>query len=233
MMVGWALGGAVFAQGVILVIMGGLEPGAALQLLVVAGALSLLTEEAWRHRMLLNHRIDMLLVMGAFGGLGMLLGWWIDLAGTAGGGLHAAHGHARSIWDSVFSWMTAGMFIGAVPASLRLTRCAELARKGRRRWISTHILGNAAMLFLMIAGGRTLGPAIASLTGSRVVGMHVGMLIGMLVGMHAGMFAGEALLGLKPWREWTWESEERSKLDPSASPDPAHPFESDSIRGRM
>jgi hypothetical protein len=26
----------------------------------------------------------------------------------------------------------------------------------------------------------------------------------MLVGMEAGMFGGEALLGLQPWREWTW-----------------------------
>jgi len=192
----------VLAQGVVIVVIGRLGVRAAVQLLVVTAALALLAAEAWRQRMKLNHRIDMFLVMAAFGGLGMLLGWWIDLARVGPPGMHADH--ARSVWSAVFSWMTAGMFAGALPASVWLTRCARLARESRRRWVSTHIVGNAAMLAVMIAGGRLLGPSIAALTGSRIVGMHTGMLIGMLVGMEAGMFAGEALLGLKPWREWRW-----------------------------
>lgn len=202
-----ALAAAVLAQGALLVVMARLPVRPALQLLAVAAALALLVWQAWLVRLRLNHRVDMLIVMTAFGGLGMLLGWWLDLAGPMLEAMRSPvmHGMARrSVWSAVFSWMTLGMFAGAIPPSLWLTRCAELARASRRRWISTHLVGNLAMLAGMIACGRLLGPAIAALTGSRVVGMHLGMLLGMAAGMEAGMFLGEAALGLAPWREWTW-----------------------------
>lgn len=202
-----ALAAAVLAQGVLLVVMARLPLRTAMQVVAVASALAILVWQAWLVRLRLNHRVDMLIVMTALGGFGMLLGWWVDLAGPA---LEAMRSPVvqrmvrHSVWGAVFSWMTFGMFVGAIPPSLWLTRCAELARASRRRWVSTHIVGNLAMLSGMIACGRLLGPAIAVLTGSRVVGMHVGMLLGMAVGMEAGMFLGEAALGLAPWREWTW-----------------------------
>ncbi len=116
----------------------------------------------------------------------------------------------------VFSWMTGLMLLGAIPTGLAFTRCAELARTGRRRWISTHLVGNAVMIAGMVWLGHWLGPILAEWTGSAVIGGHVGMLAGMLIGMEAGMFGGEALLGLEPWREWTWrgEADARRLRDP-------------------
>jgi hypothetical protein len=107
----------------------------------------------------------------------------------------------------VFSWMTGLMLLGAIPPGLLLTRCAELARADRRRWISTHLVGNAVMIAGMVWLGHAIGPALSEWTGSAVLGGHLGMLLGMLLGMEAGMFGGEAALGLAPWRELSWRSD--------------------------
>jgi hypothetical protein len=104
----------------------------------------------------------------------------------------------------VFSWMTGLMLLGAIPPGLLWTRCAQLARSGWRRWVSTHLVGNALMVAAMVWIGHWAGPFLTTWTGSAVLGGHLGMLGGMLVGMEAGMFLGEAALGLKPWREWRW-----------------------------
>ncbi len=221
-LVAWSIGGAVLLQGANLVLMGRLGVVAALQLMVVTLALAVLAAQGWRLRMALNHRVDMLLVMASFGGLGMLLGWWVDLGFTAPlaagmhgamghGGAAAGHhaGHGGSLLAAATSWMTAGMLAGAIPPALMLTRCAELARGSWRRWVSTHIVGNVAMVLGMIVVGRWLGMAVGRLVGSPIVGAHLAMMAGMLVGMEAGMYVGEAALGLKPWREWTWRAERR------------------------
>lgn len=237
--VAWLLGFAVLMQGIGMVLLGRLEGRSAVQTLVVSAALALLVAQGWRVRMRLNHRVDMLLVMAACGGLGMLAGWWVDLgfeAPARDAGFHVAMGHgsgegaacphhaagaaasdaveggagswlvrtARTTWQMAWTWMTGLMLLAAIPAGVALTRCAQLARTGWRRWVSTHLVGNALMVLAMIWVGHWIGPGIAHLTGSAVVGGHVGMLLGMLVGMEIGMFAGEALLGLKPWREWRW-----------------------------
>ena len=112
--------------------------------------------------------------------------------------------HGGSFWPMVLSWMTGLMLVGAIPPGLLLTRCAEFARTSRRRWISTHIAGNAVMVAGMVWIGHAAGPILAEWSGSAVLGGHLGMLLGMLLGMEAGMFAGEAALGLEPWREMSW-----------------------------
>lgn len=272
---------ATLAQGIGLVLLGRLEWRLALEVLAISAAVAGLVHQAWVHRLRLNHRIDMFLVMGVFGGLGMLAGWWVDLGFSApprGASFHAAMGHGcgshgeadtgstvastgihrdpsetdpaqpsccagdgaetaaaggdpaaptegahgdhggsgGTFWPMVFSWMTGLMLLGAIPTGLAFTRCAELARTGRRRWISTHLVGNALMIAGMVWLGHWLGPILAEWTGSAVIGGHVGMLAGMLAGMEAGMFGGEALLGLEPWREWTWrgEADARQLRDP-------------------
>jgi len=198
-MVATALGAATFLQGVLLVRMADLAGSLALQTLLVAGAVGLVVQQAWRHRGLLSHRVDMALVMLAGGGLGMLIGWWIDLRLNPEQ-LHGCCGGGGSVWSSVFSWMTGLMLAGAIPPSLFLTRCARLARTSRRLWVSTHLIGNTAMVAAMIAGGRLFGRTLGAAVGSRLVGGHVAMVIGMVLGMVAGMWLGEALLGLRPWR---------------------------------
>lgn len=202
--VAWLLGGAVVAQGAMLLYLGQLGGRTAVQTLLAFAALGVVTHQAWVFRGQLTHRIDMLLVMLALGGLGMILGWWIDF------GLHPAPEWMRlgqlppqpwSFWSKVFSWMTGLMLVGAIPPSLWWTRCARLARQSRRRWVSTHLVGNAAMVAGMIWTNRWLGRSVGALAGSLVVGAHTAMLLGMLAGMAAGMWLGEAALGLRPWRE--------------------------------
>jgi hypothetical protein len=274
---------ATLGQGVVLMLLGRLEWRLALEVLAVTAAIAGLVHQAWVHRLRLNHRIDMLLVMGAFGGLGMLAGWWVDLGfaapprdagfhaamghgcadhatqmntvvgsaeetccdppeappedpsccddealGDAGGGAghdpsspsadttHAGHSGSGggSFWPMAFSWMTGLMLLGAIPPGILFTRCAELARTSRRRWVSTHIIGNGLMIVGMIWLGHWIGPILADWTGSAVLGGHIGMLVGMLVGMEAGMFGGEAVFGLQPWRELTWRAATASHATP-------------------
>ncbi len=210
------LGLAVVLQGVGLVVMGGLGFRGALQVLMVSLALATAVASTWRIRMRLNHRVDMLLVMAALGGLGMLVGTWIDRStGSASAHVamgHGGHQHGGSPWSMVPTWMTALMLVAAIPAGIALTRCAALARTGWRRWVSTHIVGNGLMVVGMVWVGHWLGTALGRLTGSGVVGHHAAMVLGMLLGMEVGMFAGEASLGLKPWREWTWRADWEATL---------------------
>lgn len=198
------LGGAVVAQGLMLLYLGQLGGRVAVQAMLVFVALGLLTHQAWVYRGQLTHRVDMILVMLALGGLGMIIGWWIDFGWQPAPGwmrLGQSSPHPWSFWSRVWSWMTALMLLGAIPPSLAWTRCARLAREGWRRWVSTHLIGNVAMVAGMIWTNRWIGRAVGRLAGSLVVGAHVAMLTGMVVGMAAGMWAGEAVLGLRPWRE--------------------------------
>lgn len=200
----WVLGGAAAAQGVILLYLGQLDGRAAVQTVLAFAAVGAVTHQAWVFRGQLSHRLDMLLVMLALGGLGMIVGWWIDF------GLQPAPEWMRlgqtapnpwSFWSRVWSWMTGLMLVGGIPPSLLWTRCARLARESRRRWVSTHLAGNVAMVAGMIWTNRWIGRALGALAGSLVVGAHTAMLLGMLAGMAAGMWLGEAALGLRPWRE--------------------------------
>ena len=269
--IAWTLTAATLAQGVAVTLVGRLDLRLGIEVMVVTAALAGLVHQAWTHRLQLNHRLDMFLVMGVFGGLGMIAGWWVDLGfeapprdasfheamGHGCGGHGSPNGHAAmsgeqhhatpaaaqpegdscctsgseqgahadpedsstmtttsdsmhaggTFWPMVFSWMTGLMLVGAIPPGILLTRCAQLARESRRRWISTHVIGNALMVAAMIWIGHWIGPTLAKMTGSAVLGGHLGMLAGMLLGMEVGMFAGEALLGLEPWKELTWRAD--------------------------
>ncbi len=199
---------AVLAQGVALVAMDGLGGRSALQLVVVAGAVAAGVGQTWRVRHRLNHRVDMLLVMLAAGGLGMVLGMALDqrLAAETAAAMghqtthHCGH-HAGSPLSAVATWMTGLMLLLAIPASLAWTRCAELARSGWRRWVSTHLVGNAAMVVAMVYFGHWFGSALGRFTRAEMTGHHLAMVIGMLIGMEAGMILGETVLGLRPWAE--------------------------------
>lgn len=206
--VAWVLAVGVAAQGVALVVMDGLGLSTGLQVLVVTLALAAAVGQTWRVRERLNHRVDMLLVMLAAGGLGMVVGTAIDqqLAESAAAAMgHGpaghCHGHSSSPWAAVWTWMTGLMLLLAIPASLAWTRCARLARLSRRRWVSTHLVGNAAMVVAMVWFGHWFGHSLGRLMQAPATGHHVAMVVGMLLGMEAGMILGEAALGLRPWRE--------------------------------
>lgn len=75
-----ALALAVAAQGIILMILDPMGPLALIQAGFVTLGLAWATYEVWRNRLRIDHRIDMFLVMMAFGGLGMVIGTSIDRA---------------------------------------------------------------------------------------------------------------------------------------------------------
>lgn len=216
-----ALAMAVLLQAVGAVALGRPGMGAAVQILLIGLALAAATHELWRNRMRLDHHVDMLIVMAAFGGLGMLAGTAVDLAieqgtpqvhGAAGmaqeAGQRAAHGHGERgggpSWgrflDALFSWMTGLMILGGIPPTWWMTRCASLANESWRRWFAVHIAGNAGMIVGMILAGMSFGHALGMRMGAMVTGHHVAMVIGMIVGMEICQVAAEAVLGLKPWR---------------------------------
>ncbi len=203
------LGLTVLLQAVGLAVRGGLSLSSTVQLLAVGLGAAAAVAATWRARMRLNHRVDMLLVMAGVGGLGMLVGSWVDawLAPAAPMTHGGMHDHTASAWAMIPTFMTGLMLVAAIPASAVLTRCAELARTSPRRFLSTHVVGNAVMVVAMVWVGHWLGAALGVLTGSHVVGHHLAMLLGMVVGMELGMFAGEAALGLAPWREWRWQED--------------------------
>ena len=201
-----SLGAGVLAQGVLLAAAAPLGGRAAWQTILLAGAVGMLTDQAWRHRLRLHHRIDMTLVMLSLGGLGMLLGTWADagfapLAGAVGPACCGVGASPRGpILGSILSLMTGLMLLFSIPPSLLITRCAVLARRSVRHGIAMHLAGNAGMIAGMIAAGWLLGGILGTLLGSAPLGAHLAMLGGMLLGMPAGEWLGQALLGLRPWR---------------------------------
>jgi hypothetical protein len=203
-----ALGAAVLAQGALVVAAAPLRGRTAAQAIVLSAALALLTDQAWRHRLRLHHRVDMTLVMFSLGGLGMIVGSWADagfasLASTGPACCDAGASARGAILGPVLSWMTALMLLFSIPPSLFLTRCAALARRSVRHGIAMHVAGNAGMIAGMIAAGRILGGFLGDALGSAPLGAHLAMLGGMLLGMPTAELAAQVLLGLRPWRRDT------------------------------
>jgi hypothetical protein len=202
------LAGAVLLQGFALIPLGQMQGRLAWQTLLGTVALAALVHQAWRFRRQLNHRADMALVMASMGGLGMLFGWWMDYGF---GSLETAPGCpmrlgsdsllARLGLGPAWSWMTCFMLAFAIPPSVAFTRCAELARRGWRNWVATHLAGNALMIVGMIWGGRWLGMPFVEAIGSRTLAHQLGMVAGMVIGMVAGTWLAELVLGLKPWKD--------------------------------
>ena len=206
----FALALAMALQGLGLVFMDKLTAGQTIQWLAVSLAVAALTHEAWRNRRRLDHRVDMAIVMIAFGGLAMLVGMGIDhalsSAHSAAPHMPAAHAMPAGLtWASfkaaLFTWMTGLMLLGGIPPTWFMTRCARLAGSDWRRWIATHIFGNAGMVIGMIVFGKLFGAALSMKLGVMMTGRHLAMLVGMFVGMEVLQFAAEAALGLKPWRK--------------------------------
>jgi hypothetical protein len=80
---------------------------------------------AWMAREWLNPHADMLVLMGGFGGLGMLLGNIAD--GVPSCHLGSLH---------FFSWMNGGMAIGGLLPAIAWSRCLLAARQaGRLRFV--------------------------------------------------------------------------------------------------
>ncbi len=175
-----------------------------IEIWVVTLALSGLAAQAWLVRRMLPAHADMLLLMMAWGGFGMLLGWMLD------GGLqamqanaahhamadHAMAGHATTpVYSGVFRWvngMNALMLLFAFPPSVQWARCLAAYRPFPLRLAWVLLMDAAGMIFGMMAGGRWLGHPLAMILDAPAFAHFIAMLIGMLAGMALTMLA-------RPW----------------------------------
>ena len=143
------------------------------RLIFATATLSLIGGFAWMERRWLNSHADMLLLMGGFGGLGMLLGSLAEGSPSC----HIGNMH-------FFSFMTAGMLLGGFLPAAFLSRCLLTARiQGRFLAViafdSTGMwMGMAFPLWTLSALG--LGPPPRELLHPLLA---TGMLSGMLTTM--------------------------------------------------
>ena len=155
----------------------------------LAGAICfmLLAFYFWRWRRFLNSHVDMLLIMCASGGLGMLLGMPMPS--------HAAHSaNSAALWR-----MCVWMFVFGFAPALLFSRCMRTAyRHGYLLWAL--LIDCSAMLAGMwISSQVRLGHEHWT-----AIGRHLTMLGGMTVGMIFGMWIRSALFRkrLSQTREW-------------------------------
>lgn len=133
--------------------------------MVAAVISALLVCQLWSLRQHLNQHMDMLLLMTAYGGLGML-----PLPGAP-----TCH-----VSTQAFVTMNARMLLLGVPAMLFGSRCMADARRQHRLAIT--LLGDVLGMLAGMAAVHFLVPVVA---GSGLM-HHLTMLLGMLGGM-AGM----------------------------------------------
>ena len=143
------------------------------RLVFATASLSFIGGFAWMERRWLNSHADMLLLMGGFGGLGMLLGSLAEGSPSC----HMGNMH-------FFSFMTAGMMLGGFLPAAFLSRCLRTAKiQGRLLAVIAFDsigmwMGMAFPLWTVSAFG--LGPPPRELLHPLLV---TGMLSGMLTTM--------------------------------------------------
>lgn len=158
---------------------------------------ALVVWHGWRARRLLSPHADMLLIMAAFGGLGMWVGDRLDHWIDPNAPLCPLH-DARGPLALASSWMTWLMLVFAVPPSILWSRCLQPLRRRPLRLAMALLLDMGGMLAGMIAAHFWLGRAWALRIPPPELGMHLAMLSGMLGGMLPAMWVRDRLLA-GPW----------------------------------
>jgi hypothetical protein len=185
-----SVGGFVLGQSVFLAAWNAIPATHAVEIWIVATILAVLSAQAWMVRRHLPAHADMLLLMLAWGGFGMLWGWQLDGAMQA-----AAHHAGRGFYQGIFrwlNWMNVLMLVFAFPPSLWWARCLVPYRPFRWRLVWVLALDAVGMVLGMMAGGRLLGHPLAMALEAPVLAHHLAMLLGMLVGMALTMV-------MRPW----------------------------------
>ncbi len=190
-----ALAGTAGAQGLWLGLWA--PDGTRLQWLLVAGFVTLASHQAWLARRRLLAHFDMLLLMGGFGGLGMMIGGWIDMGFPASA---AAVTHQHHHQMGLVSWMTGLMLLFAVPPGVAFSRCIAPVRRSPAviPAVAIDVLG---MLLGMFAAHTFWAMPLAHAIGSHFAGMHLAMLAGMLGGMIPAMLLRDLLLRYIEFRD--------------------------------
>ena len=141
---------------------------------VAAGVSALLISQLWSVRQHLNQHLDMLVLMTAYGGFGML-----PLPGAP-----SCH-----VSTEAFVTMNAGMLALGVPAMLFGSRCMSEARRQHR--LTTTVIADVAGMFAGMAAAHYHLPALFGLALLH----HLMMLLGMLAGMGAARLFLSTVLG--------------------------------------
>jgi hypothetical protein len=176
-LIGFWLAIAVLLQAVLLAAAASMTRAQAVEFFLGAVCLMLLVIWLWRVRLYLNSHVDMILIMCASGGLGMLLGLPMPS--------HMGHAVGAAAW-----WrMCTGMFALGLTPAIAFTRCLRTARR-------LHLLAKA---LLIDSAGMLVGMWLSSFLrigeGDRtMIVQHFTMLGGMTVGMLAGMWTRSAWL---------------------------------------
>jgi hypothetical protein len=174
-LIGLWLGFAVLLQALLLAADAPLSRAQAVQFYLGAICLMLLVIYLWRSRLYLNSHADMLLIMFASGGLGMLLGMWS----------HMSHAADFTVW-----WpMCTGMFALGLAPAIAFSRCLRAARR-HNYLLRALLIDSAAML-----AGMWLSTSVGIGHGEwMMMSRHFTMLGGMMLGMIAGMGIRSAFL---------------------------------------
>ena len=145
--------------------------------------LGFLVLKSWERRKRF-HYLDFVLVTACVGGLGMILGQWLDLQITP---MHHAHIASQHSWQHLLSFQTGLMLVFCIAACevLCSRHCANLTVRMRiLRSFKCHV----SMLAGMFVGGYMLVPALSALIKtSPLLSMHLSMLMGMVAGMWIGL----------------------------------------------
>jgi hypothetical protein len=157
----WGLG-AAFAFAAQVVLLAGHGPGA----LVIAATLAWATWQVWSYRGWLSRHVDMIVLMCAYGGLGMMPG-------------------APQCHETARTWfgMAAGMLVLGLPPVFWGSRCFAAAR----------FQGNAVIVLLFDTLGMTAGMGAMHLETAFISLSPLPKHFVMVFGMAAGMLVGSAL----------------------------------------
>ncbi len=170
----------------------GLWSSGSLQWYLLSVLAALVAYQAWMAREKLPAHFDMLFLMGALGGLGMMLGTWIDKGFPVSPPPPPPMPRPPSL-RPVATWMTWLMLLFAVPPGALWSRCLAPMRR-RPAWLAFALLLDAVgMVTGMILVASVWTRPLMKLTGSHFSAHHLAMLVGMLAGMLPAMLLRDAL----------------------------------------
>jgi hypothetical protein len=174
-LIGFWLGLAVLLQALLLAADAPMSRGQLMQFFLGTVCLILLVVYLWRSRLYLNSHADMLLIMFASGGLGML----------AGMSSHMTHATDFIVWCR----MCLGMFVLGLAPAIAFSRCLRAAHQ-RGYLFRALLIDSSAML-----AGMWLSTCVRIEHGEwMMISRHFTTVAGMMLGMAAGMWVRSLVL---------------------------------------
>jgi hypothetical protein len=174
-LIGFWLGFAVLLQALLLSADTPMSRAQLMQFFLGTVCLILLVLYLWRSRLYLNSHADMLLIMFASGGLGMV----------AGMSSHMSHATNLIVWCR----MCLGMFVLGLAPAIAFSRCLRAARR-HGYLLRALLIDSSAML-----AGMWLSTCVRIEHGEwMMISRHFTMLAGMMLGMAAGMWIRSLVL---------------------------------------